>query len=237
MEAIFLIAVSFCTSALTAILGLGGGILLISVMPGLLPAAAIVPVHGVVQLASNSSRVLFGLRHVEWRVFLPFVAGAVLGAVLGSRFVVVLPSTYLPLVIGGFILVITWMPGLKRAFPLPGKFASLGAIQTFISLFVGAAGPLTTPFLLREGLPRDRIVVTHGVLMSVVHLLKILTFGFLGFAFAPYLYLIAGMIVSVTLGSYAGTRLRSRVSEEFFRKLFKILVTLLSLRMIAQVFT
>ena len=42
MEAIFLIAVSFCTSALTAILGLGGGILLISVMPGLLPATAIV---------------------------------------------------------------------------------------------------------------------------------------------------------------------------------------------------
>ncbi len=32
----------------------GGGILLISLMPGLLPVAAVVPVHGVVQLASKS---------------------------------------------------------------------------------------------------------------------------------------------------------------------------------------
>lgn len=236
MDAFFLIAVSFCTSALTAVIGLGGGILLISVMTGLLPAAAVVPVHGVVQLASNASRASFGLRHVEWRVCGPFIVGAVVGAAIGSRFVMALPSAYLPLIIGCFVLISVWIPGLKRAFRLPGRFASLGAIQTFISLFVGAAGPLNTPFLLREKLPRDRMVVTHGALMTVVHLLKILTFGFLGFAFSPYLYLIAGMIVSVTAGSYAGTRLRPRVSEEFFRKLFKIAVTVLALRMIVKVF-
>jgi uncharacterized protein len=234
VNALFLIAVSFCSSTLTAIIGLGGGILLISVMPGLLPATAIVPVHGVVQLASNTSRVLFGLRHVEWRVVGPFAVGAIVGAVVGSRFVVALPETYLPMIIGIFILVVIWVPGLKRAFRLPGKFASLGAIQTFISLFVGASGPMTTPFLLREGLPRDRIVVTHGALMTAVHLLKILTFSILGFAFSEYLYLMAGMVVSVTAGSYVGTRLRSHVSEVFFRKLFRVIVTLLALRMIVQ---
>ena len=236
MDALFLIAVSFCSSTLTAVIGLGVGILLISVMPGLLPAAAVVPVHGVVQLASNASRVSFGLRHVEWRICAPFAVGAVVGAAIGSRFVVALPSNYLPLIIGCFVLITVWLPGLKRAFRLPGRFASLGAIQTFISLFVGAAGPLTTPFLLREGLPRDRMVVTHGSLMTVVHLLKILTFGFLGFAFSPYLYLIAGMIVSVTAGSYAGTRLRPHLPEELFRKLFKVVVTGLALRMIVRFF-
>ena len=65
METFFLIGVSFLTSTCTAIIGMGGGIMLISAMPGLLPAAAIVPVHGAVQLASNSSRVLLGLRHIE----------------------------------------------------------------------------------------------------------------------------------------------------------------------------
>lgn len=65
MELFFLIGVSFLTSAFTAIIGVGGGIALISVMPGLLPAAAIIPVHGAVQLASNASRVFFGFRHMN----------------------------------------------------------------------------------------------------------------------------------------------------------------------------
>jgi uncharacterized membrane protein YfcA len=54
----------------------------------------------------------------------------------------------------------------------------------------------------------------------------------IGFAFAPYLPLIAGMIVAVTLGSYVGTRLRGRLSEALFRKIFKVLITVLALRLI-----
>ena len=79
MEAYVLDAIAFFTSTLTAVIGMGGGILLISAMPGLLPAAAIIPVHGAVQLASNGSRVLLGIRHIEWRIFWPFSIGAVLG--------------------------------------------------------------------------------------------------------------------------------------------------------------
>ena len=69
MDAIFLIVLSFFTSAFTAIIGMGGGIVLISLMPGLLPVQAVVPVHGVVQLASNTSRAALGLRHIEWSIF------------------------------------------------------------------------------------------------------------------------------------------------------------------------
>ena len=85
MDLFFLIGVSFLTSAFTAIIGVGGGIALISVMPGLLPAAAIIPIHGAVQLASNASRVFFGFRHIDWRIFWPFAGGAVLGAVAGAQ--------------------------------------------------------------------------------------------------------------------------------------------------------
>ncbi len=235
MEALALIAISFFSSMLTAILGLGGGILLISVMPGLLPAAAVVPVHGIVQLASNVSRALFGLPHVRWPIVRAFAAGAVLGAAAGSTIVLDVPTTWLPLLLGAFVLVVTWTP--KSAFDLrwPGRFFTLGAVQTFVSLFVGAAGPLTSPLLLREELSRDRLVVTHGALMSVLHALKTATFVFLGFELAPYLPLLAGMIVSVTLGSWAGTRLRARLDPERFRKAFKIVLTLLALRLMLGV--
>ena len=70
--------------------------------------------------------------------------------------------------------------------------------------------------------------------MTATHLCKIVVFGFVGFAFAPYLYLIAAMIVSATLGSWAGTKLRGRLPEELCKKIFKALISLLSIRMIVS---
>ena len=64
MAELFLIFMTFVASTTAAMVGLGGGILLISVMPGLIPPFAIIPVHGMVQIANNFTRVLFGLRHV-----------------------------------------------------------------------------------------------------------------------------------------------------------------------------
>ncbi len=239
MSFLFLIVASFFSSALTAVLGVGGGVLLLSLMPGLLPIAAVVPVHGVVQLASNVTRAAFGVRHIQWRLVAAYAAGAVLGAAAGSRVVVTVPLAILPVVLGLFILLVTWVP--RRWLALRsgkgrwvGRFAAVGAVQTFISLFVGAAGPLVTPVLLREGLSRDRIVVTHGAMMSVLHALKIVTFGLLGFAFAPYLPLMAGLVASVSVGSWVGTHLRPKIPEELFRRLLKVALTLLALRLILR---
>ena len=70
--------------------------------------------------------------------------------------------------------------------------------------------------------------------MTATHLLKVAVFGLVGFAFAPYLSLIAAMIVSATLGSWAGTKLRGRLPEKLFKKIFKYLITFLSIRMIVN---
>jgi uncharacterized membrane protein YfcA len=232
METFFLIGVSFLTSTLTATIGLGGGVLLIAAMPGLIPAAAIVPVHGAVQLASNSSRVLLGVRHVDWRVVWPFAGGAVVGAAAGGSVVARISFDNLPLYLGLFVLVVTWIPLPSRAIARPGQFAVLGAVQTCLSLFVGATGPLTSPFLLRRGLLKDGLVVTLGTMMVAIHLLKLVVFAFAGFVFAPYLPLIAGMVVAVVMGSWVGTKLRGHVPEAALRRILKGLITVLALRMI-----
>lgn len=228
-----LVVVSFFSSALTAILGIGGGVLLIALMPGLLPAAAVVPVHGVVQLASNVSRACFARRSIAWQPLFPFAVGAVLGAALGSQVVVELPERWLPLLLGSFILIVSWLPKLELR-RWPGRFFSLGAVQTFVSLFVGAAGPLASPLLLREGYEHRRIVATHGAMMSLLHLMKTLTFVALGFSFGPWVPLLAAMIVAVTAGSWVGNRLRDRLPEANLKLAFKILLSALALRLILR---
>lgn len=229
-----LIPFAFLTSLTAAIGGIAGGVILISVMPGFLPPAAIVPVHGVVQIASNVSRAAFGIRHVEWRIFWSYAAGAVGGALLGAQIVPYIAWENMPLALGIFILVFTWMPRLGSGPGLPGRFTLLGAFQTALSLFIGIAGPLNMPFLLRENLGRDRTVITHSVQMTAMHLLKVVTLGILGFAFWPYWKLVVGMVVAASAGSWLGTKLRGYVPENVFRQGIKILITILAFRMILR---
>lgn len=227
-----LIAAAFFSSTLTAVAGVGGGMLLISILAIALPPAAIVPVHGVAQLASNASRMLLTLNSTCWAILRPFGIGCLLGALLGSRLWARFPVDFLPIPLGLFILMMTWMPTLPHSPRLPGRFFLLGLVQAILTLFAGATGPLNMPVLMREGLSKDEIIGTGSVMMTAVHLIKIVTFGLLGFAFGTYWLLITGMVVAVVVGSWAGTRLRELVSETLFRLICKLLITALAFRMI-----
>jgi uncharacterized membrane protein YfcA len=233
-DSLLLILAAFLSSSLTAVLGLGGGMLLISFMSVFLPPAAVVPVHGVVQFASNASRGAFSPREIRRELLWPFLIGCLIGTLLGSRLVLQVPSAYLPIPLGTFILLMTWLPQIKKKLWFPGKFLSLGIVQAFLTLFVGATGPLNMPFLMRAGLTKDQLVVTAAAFMTIVHLVKIITFGLLGFTFAPYLGLMVWMVLAVIAGSYVGTKLRHKVPEQLFLKVFKLLISLLAVRMIVK---
>lgn len=230
--ALLLIATAFFTSTLTAIVGLGGGLLLLAVMAIILPPIAVIPVHGMVQLCSNVSRAWFGRTELVTGLLLPFAAGVIVGGLCGLPVLQSFPATALPLPLGLFILLLTWLPKGPIRFRLPGKFFSLGLVNGFITLFVGATGPLNMPVLLRHGLTGSQAVATMAALMTTVHLVKIAVFGFLGFAFSVYLPLIAGMVISVTAGSWFGTRIRRHAPSNFLRQAIKFLLTILALRMI-----
>ena len=227
----FLIAMSFFTSAFTGVFGIGGGVLLLSFMPGLIPAAAIIPVHGFVQLFSNSTRVLFAWRSVHYELVWPYLVGGIFGAWLGSKVIWSINAQYIPAIVGGFILLTAWMP--KKIFSyMSGHYYSFGFLSTFVSSIAGASGPMMGAFLSRENLERDSLVTTVASFMTVSHILKLVAFGLLGFAFSDYLELMLLMSVSVAMGSFAGTRIRKHVPDVSFRKIFRWLITALALRMI-----
>ncbi len=231
-DALLLIITAFFTSTLTAVVGLGGGLLLISVMALILPPVAVIPVHGTVQICSNFSRAWFGRSEVTFSLLPAFAGGVALGSAAGAPLLKIFPAAWLPVPLGLFILLLTWLPKGAATIRLPGKFFSLGLANGFTTLFVGATGPLNMPVLLRHGLGSSQAVATMAAMMTLVHLVKIAAFGFLGFAFAPYLPLIAGMVVAVTAGSWCGTRLRRRSPGDFLRLAIKLLLTFLALRMI-----
>lgn len=232
LQTIILVAAAFLTATLSGFLGMGGGILLLTVMAAYFPPAVLIPFHGAVQLVSNSVRATLSWRDISWRILLPMVAGSVVGAVAGSRIVVTLPEAGYQAVMGLFILVMTWMPPLKSVPRIRGKFFWLGGISTGLSLVVGATGPLLAPFFLREGLSKESIVATKAGGQATTHFLKVSVFSFLGFEFAAYWPLFVAMVVAVTLGTALGKALLGRLSERLFVALFKVLITVLAGRMV-----
>lgn len=230
-----LVAASALTSAVTASLGIGGGVLLLAIMAIVLPPAAIVPVHGMVQLGSNAGRAAMTLRHVNLQLIVWFAPGVLLGAWLGSLFLIDLPLSLIQLCIAGFILLLCWGPPIPRIATGPiGTLVAAGA-TTFISLFVGATGPLVAAFVKQQQQgERFSTVATFAAAMCLQHAPKAIVYGAAGFVFADWLGLILLMTGAGVLGTWAGLHMLRRLSNQRFTWIFNALLTLLALRLIWQ---
>ena len=133
------------------------------------------------------------------------------------------------LALGVFVLIVTWLkvPPLTRLGR--GGTAAAGLTVAFLSMLFGASGPLVAAFFEKSLPGRLEMVATGGAAMIIVHGLKVLAFALAGFAFAPWLPLIAAMIVSGFFGTLFGTKLLHRIPEARFRLGFKIVLSALAL--------
>lgn len=234
LTALALVIASFFTSALTAGLGVGGGVLMLALLGLLLPVAALIPVHGTVQLGSNVGRAYALWRDARPARLIPFVIGGALGALLGGMLVVELPDTLLKVVLAVFIIAVTWI----KLPPLGTKSAAVlgigGLVTTALTMFLGATGPLVIALFARVFDNRKTLLANTAIAMSTQHFLKIVVFGFLGFAFASWVPLIVAMIATGYAGTVTGVKLLSRTPEEKFRFWFRIGLTVLALDMIRR---
>ena len=230
---------AFLTSILSAVIGLAGGITLLAVMLLFLDPLVAIPLHGAVQLVSNGSRSWFQRAHVERPILWRYSTLLLPGGLAGLFFVQQLAPELMRVLIGGFVLVATWVPhwlllGVNPQHSDPHRrFVWLGGAIGFLNMSIGATGPLSAPFFLGLGLSRQALVGTQAACQAVGHLVKITLFALAGFAFASWLEPLALLAAAVVAGSWVGTRLLDRVSERVFVPLFKTLLTLIALRLIA----
>lgn len=230
--AVGLVVISFLASLLTVAAGLGGGTVMLATIASTVPPAAVIPVHAVIQLGSNGGRALLMTPHVVKPVLGWFAAGAVVGAVVGGQLYVNLPGYILKLVLGVFILYAVWGPKLRSTRIGHRAFAGVGLVTTFLTMFVGGTGPFLAAFVNPDRFGKDGTVATHGACMTFQHGFKALVFGLLGFAFTPWLFLLAAMILAGFLGTLAGRAVLVRLPERTFRIIFRVALTLLALRLL-----
>lgn len=214
--------------------GIGGGVIMLGAMASLLPAAAIIPVHAVVQLGSNVGRAAVLRRWIDKGRLVPFLLGSVVGIALGASVVVSLPVELLRLVLGLFILQTLWLPIAGMA-AIKGRGLALGgAIASFLTMLVGATGPYVLALLRPLGLGREGLIATHAAAMTGQHGLKLLAFGLFGFAFLPWLPLVGLMIAAGFAGTLMGRWLLGRIDPRHFARIIQVLLTALALELVLR---
>ncbi|MBX3596658.1 MAG: sulfite exporter TauE/SafE family protein [Rhizobiaceae bacterium] len=233
--ACILILASFFTSALTASFGVGGGVAMLALLGVFVPVSVLIPVHGAVQLGSNTGRAWIQRQFIRMDLARPFLVGTVIGAIVGAFVVVQLPDALMKIVLGLFVVLVTWtrIPGIDRIGRSGLGIAS--SILALVTMMVGATGPLVSP-ILAQFIPDNRkaLVATHAACMFIQQGLKIVVFGLAGFAFGDWLPMVAAMVFTGYLGTQYGSKLLDRLPEEQFRKWFRIGLTLLAFDLVRR---
>ena len=229
-----LVGLAFLTSLLTAVAGIGGGVVMLAAMASLLPPGAVIPLHAMVQLGSNAGRTLVMRRWIDRPRLWPFLLGSVAGIALGGSLAINLSGDVLRLVLGLFILQTVWLPVAAMAVVSGRGLVLGGAVASFLTMLVGATGPYVAALLRPLGLGREGLIATHAAAMTAQHGLKMLAFGVLGFAFGPWLPLVAAMVAAGFAGTLAGRKMLRRLSEQWFERIIATLLTVLALDLVLR---
>ena len=233
-----LAAVSLATSAISAIVGMAGGTVLLSVMLLFCDPLVALPLHGVIQLVSNGSRTWAQRRDVHWGIAARYSALLLPMGFLGLALLRSLPPDAAQALIGLFVLVATWAPHWlligthPEQLALGRRFVVLGGVVGLLNTVIGATGPLISPFFLNLGLDRRELIGTKAACQSLGHLAKLVVFGVSGFAFAAWAAPLALWCLAGVAGTWIGGRILERTSEETFVRLYKITLTAVALRLV-----
>lgn len=230
-----LVLVTLLSTAVSGAVGMGGGTILAATMATLLPARAVVPLHGVIQVCSNSSRGLLLWRHVEWRILALYVPLQLVGVWVAIRwFWSGEDYDWFRPTLGGFVLAsILWSRVKPKRFVVPRSiFALAGFGGGLLTVLVGVTGPWVSTFFLRDDLTKEQVVATKAAIQTVGHIAKIPAFVSVGFVYREHASLLLPMVAASLLGTWLGTRLLRRLGGPQFRVAFEVVLGLLGLRLL-----
>ncbi|MGB5628942.1 MAG: sulfite exporter TauE/SafE family protein [Woeseiaceae bacterium] len=226
---------SFLAAVCNAVFANGGAMIILAITSTVLPVAAIVPIHSTLLIGSTASRAIMFRQHIDWRIAGPFLVGSALAVAIAARIYVELPESIIAAAIGVVMLVAIWLPEIPWRPRLRHPWAIVGFVHSFFSTLF-AYGALLHAVILHTGLGRRAIVGTMAASLTGMGLFKIAGYAWHGFDYSPYLEIIVFSVIAAFIGTWIGKLLIERISEKLFRAVFRLLVTVMAVRMLYVAF-
>jgi len=245
MELLILILASFLTSSISAVLGMGGGIILLGIMAIIIPEGfMVIALHGVIQLVSNATRTYVFRNHLRWDIIKPFLWGAIIGLLISVLIIFSiifyfnlgfgddLKVDFLKPLIGVFIIWYLFFKKSKKKTNLKSFFLA-GGISGLSSVFIGATGPLIAPFFLSYNLTKENIIANKAACQVISHVGKIPIFILVFHVnYLAEFQVLLPLMLAVFLGTNLGKKILGFIPQKLFLKLFKTALFLIAVKLI-----
>jgi len=249
MELIILIIAAFITSSISAVLGMGGGIILLGIMAIIIPEGfMVIALHGIIQLVSNITRTYVFRKHINSYIVKEFLLGSFIGLCCSSAIIMSLVYFFnvgsaneikvdlLKPLIGIFIIWYLFLKGPKKS-KGNQSFYWVGGISGISTVFIGATGPLIAPFFLNKELSKENIIANKAACQAITHFGKIPLFiYFFNVNYFAELNTLMPLILAVFIGTNIGKKILGYIPENIFIILFKTALTLIAIRLIIMNF-
>jgi uncharacterized membrane protein YfcA len=236
------VAILFICTSLTAIIsavsGMGGGIVLLSIMTLFMPLGLIVPIHGVVQLFSNTARTYLLRIYVIKKIFAWFCVGLPIGTIIAIKIIKSVENKDIfLLLIAALILYSVFRPKKMPEIKLPyWGFIFVGTAVGILGPLIGATGPMIAPFFMRDDFNKEEIVATKSSVQTVGHLVKLPAFIYLGFDYLGHSPAIIALVIAAIIGTKIGVKLLGKIKEHQFKLVFKVALLFAAVRILYKVF-
>ncbi len=222
---------SFAASFVNAAFATGGVYIMLIASVSVLPISAAVPLQSAFAAASLSARIYYFWENIDWRIVRVFVLGCLFGVYFGTRTFVVLPEAAISILLGIVLLVLIWLPkGFIRR-PVKHPFFFVGIAHSFLGAMFGVGGVLQ-PFLLRTDLLKLQVTGTLAACLLTLDVMKVTGYVSFGFSYFDYVPHIIGATIAGFAGTWVGKHVTHHVSEALFRRVFRVLVSIVALRLI-----
>ena len=245
MESTILIIAAFITSSISAVLGMGGGIILLGIMAILIPEGyMVIALHGIIQLVSNTTRTYVFKTHIKKQLIKEFSIGVMVGLFISTLIILLMvyifqvssaneiKTDFLKPIVGVFIIWYLFFK--KNKINKRNKtFYYVGGISGISTVFIGATGPLIAPFFLNQKFTKENIIANKAACQMITHLGKIPIFiYFFKVNYLEEYNVLLPLIVAVFIGTNFGKQILKFIPDKIFKKLFKLTLLIIAIKLI-----
>ena len=222
------------TSAISAVFGMAGGMILMGIYAAALPVQAAMILHGVSQLFANGFRAFLLRRHIFGAGLIWYALGAAVALGTFTLLAIVVERPIVFLLLGGIPLALSALPRrLAPRFDSPVAAICCGVLVTVANLLAGVSGPLLDVFFVRAELDRFAVIATKAFTQTAAHAIKVVYFGALvpgstdGLELPVWIYPL--LIGCAFVGTRLGGRILESMGEAGFRRWTSRIVNTLAL--------
>jgi uncharacterized protein len=218
---LFVLAVGLVAGTISGIVGTGSSIMLMPVLIYQYGPKQAVPIMAVAAVMSNLSRILAWYREVDWCACAAYSIPAIPAAALGARTLLVLPSHFVDISIGMFLIAMVpvrhWLASHQLKLSV-WHLAVGGAAIGYLTGIVVSTGPLSVPLFLFYGLTKGAFLATEAASSLGMYVSKSVAFQHFGALTGEIALqgLIAGS--SLMFGAFIAKRFVLRLDPDVFRR-------------------